>query len=228
MAESRTPPRKPTRTSGTMRVETVSGKDRSWLRTGILVVAVALGGAAVGSLGSQLLARLTMQSTNRGSAHKAPLLLLQASSAKGQLAEIDQALLAHDVATAIILCDEALRGNPGDPQLMLRRKRAEEEQLDRFRLEMIDQAISRHNYAAASALAEEISAASPQRAQATSRIQTVIEPFLQSLLAEADRAAKLSLCNEARALLSQVIQLQPQSARAQEILASCPTNSTGG
>ena len=227
MAESRSP-RKPTRTSGTMRIETVRAKDRSWLRTSILVVAVALGGAAIGSLGSQLLARLTVQSSNRGAVHKAPLLLLKSNTPSGQLAEIDQALLVHDSATAIILCDEALRGSPGDPQLMARRKRAEEEQLDRFRLEMIEQAISRRNYAAAAALAEEISAASPQRVQATTRLQAVLVPFLDGLLAEADRAAKLSLCNEARALLSQVLQLHPQNGRAQEILASCPTNSTGG
>ena len=227
MAESRSP-RKPTRTSGTMRIETVSAKDRSWLRTGILVVAVALGGAAIGSLGSQLLARLTVQSSNRGAVHKAPLLMLKSNTPSGQLAEIDHALLVHDSATSIILCDEARRGSPGDPQLMARRKRAEEEQLDRFRLEMIEQAISRRNYAAAAALAEEISAASPQRVQATTRLQAVLVPFLDGLLAEADRAAKLSLCNEARALLSQVLQLHPQNGRAQEILASCPTNSTGG
>ena len=227
MAESRSP-RKPSRSSGTMRIETVSAKDRSWLRTGVLVVAVAIGGAAIGSLGSQLLARLTVQSANRGTVPKAPLLLLKSNTAAGQLAEIDQALLIHDSATAIILCDEALRGSPGDPQLMARRKRAEEDQLDRFRLDMIEQAISRRNYAAATALAEEISAASPQRAQATTRIQDVLTPFLDGLLSEADRAAKLSLCNEARALLSQVLQLHPQNSRAQEILASCPTNSTGG
>lgn len=205
-----------------MRIETISGKDRSWLRTGSLVVAVALAGAAVGSIGSQLLARLTMQHPVRGATHKAPLLILRSTTLAGQLAEIDKALLAYDAATALILCDEALRGSPGDPQLMARRKRAEEAQLDRFRLEMIEQAISRRNYAAATALAEEITAGSPLRAQAMLKIQTVLDPFLDSLLAEADRAAKLALCTEARALLVQVLQLSPQNSRAQAILAACP------
>ena len=227
MPESRST-RTATRTSGTMRIETISAKDRAWLRTGGLVIAVALGGAAVGSIGSQLLARLTMQNQARGTTHKAPLLLLRATTSAGQLAEIDKALVAHDAATAIILCDEALRGSPGDPQLMARRKRAEEAQLDRFRLEMIEQAISRRNYAAATALAEEISAGSPLRTQATTKIQTVLEPFLDSLLAEADRAAKLALCSEARALLVQVLQLSPQNSRAQAILAACPVNPGGG
>ena len=221
MAESRSP-RKATCTSGTMRIETIGSRERSWLRTGSLVVAVALAGAAVGSIGSQLLARLTMQPSARGATSKAPLLLLRATTATGQLAEIDKALVANDAATALILCDEALRGSPGDPQLMARRKRAEEAQLDRFRLEMIEQAISRRNYAAATALAEEITAGSPLRAQALVKIQAVLEPFLDSLLAEADRTAKLSLCHEARSQLVQVLQLSPQNGRAQAILAACP------
>jgi len=227
MAESRNP-RKPTRSSGTMRIETISGRgESSWLRTGALVLAVAVGGAAVGSLGSHLLARLTIQHGGSGNTNKAPLLLLKAETPAGRLAEIDQALNLQDASTAVILCDEALRGSPGDPQLTARRKRAEEELLDRFRLEMLDQAISRRNYAAASALAEELSAASPLRTQAAARVQTVLAPFLNDLLAEADRAAKLSLCTEARALLSQVLQLEPQNSRAQQILSACPTTASG-
>jgi hypothetical protein len=226
MAESRSPHKAPRISSGTMRLATVSGKDRAWLRTGALVVAVALGGAAIGSLGSQLLARLTLQSSGAGSANKAPL-LLKSQSPSGRLAEIDQALLEHDASTALILCDEALRGSPGDPQLTARRKRAETEQLDRFRLEMLEQAISRRNHSATIALAEEISASSPQRAKADGRVQTVMASYVSDLLGEADRAAKLSLCSEARALLSHVLKLQPQNSRAQEILSACPTSATG-
>ncbi len=205
-----------------MRLATV-GRDRSVYRTGLLVLAVALGGAAVGSLGSQLLARLTLR-PNGQPANKTPVMVLRAETAEGRLAEIDQALTQHDASLALILCDEALRQSPGDPQILSRRKRAEEAQLDRFRLEMIEQAISRRNFAAAVAIAEEISAGSPFRAQASLRIQRVLDPFLSGLLEEADRAAKLSLCPEVRTILSQVLQLEPQNSRAQEILSACPTN----
>ena len=222
MAESRSP-RAPVRKSGTMRIETV-GRDRSVYRTTALVVAVALGGAAVGSLGSQLLARLTLRKAGPATTSKAPLLLLRSETLEGRLAEIDQALAQHDSSMALLLCEEALRQNPSDPQLLLRRKRAEEEQLDRFRFEMLDQAISRRNFAAAVALAEEISAGSPLRAQAQTRIQSVVAPYVKSLLDEAERAVKLSLCSEARTILSQVLELDPQNSRAQEILSACPTN----
>ena len=206
-----------------MRLSTL-GRDRSVYRTGLLVLAVALGGAAVGSLGSQLLARFTMRPNGQPAGNKPPVLVLRSETAEGRLAEIDQALTQHDASLALILCDEALRQSPGDAQILSRRKRAEETLLDRFRLEMIEQAISRRNFAAAVAIAEEISAGSPIRAQASLRIQRVLEPFLASLLDEADRAAKLSLCPEVRTILSQVLQLEPQSSRAQEILSACPTN----
>lgn len=222
MAESRSP-RAPARTSGTMRLETV-GRDRSIYRTAALVVIVALGGAAVGSLGSQLLAKLTLRQNGTATAGKPRLALLKSDTLEGRLAEVDQALAQHDASMALLLCEEALRQHPSDPQLLSRRKRAEEEQLDRFRFEMLDQAISRRNFAAALALADEISAGSPLRTQAQARIESVLTPFIQSLLDEAERAVKLSLCSEARTILSQVLQLQPQNSRAQEILAACPTN----
>lgn len=206
-----------------MRLSTL-GRDRSVYRTGLLVLAVALGGAAVGSLGSQLLARFTMRSNGQPAGNKPPVLVLRAETAEGRLAEIDQALTQHDASLALILCDEALRQSPGDAQILSRRKRAEDTQLDRFRLEMIEQAISRRNFAAAVAIAEDISAGSPIRAQASLRIQRVLDPFLSGLLDEADRAAKLSLCPEVRTILSQVLQLEPQNSRAQEILSACPTN----
>jgi hypothetical protein len=51
-----------------------------------------------------------------------------------------------------------------------------------------------------------------------------VAPYVKSLLDEAERAVKLSLCSEARTILSQVLQLDPQNSRAQEILSACPTN----
>jgi hypothetical protein len=218
MAEGRNP-RAPSKSSGTMRIKTID-RERPLLKSAGLVLVVALAGAAIGSLGSQLLARFAVK---KGAAEttKPTVHLLRSESHEGRLAEIDEALTGQDSATAFLLCEEALRQNPSEAQLLARRKRAEEMQLDRFRLDMLEQALSRRNFAAAQALLEEFSLASPLRATGAFKMEQAAPQFVEETLSEAERAMQLSLCGEARLLAVQVQKLKPHDEKATQILSQC-------
>lgn len=185
--------RAPDRSGGTMRVSTV-GKNRSLSKTVGLVLVVAVGGAALGSLGSHLLARFALRKDQ--SERKAPVLLLRANSLPQSLAEIDRALGEQDSAVALVLCEEALRLYPGEPQLLSRRKRSAEVQLDRYRAEMLEQALERRNFVAAVALYDQMSVDSPVRLQVGQKIQVALPLLQQEVRRQVERATRWALCDE--------------------------------
>jgi hypothetical protein len=192
---------------------------------GTLTILIALGGAVLGSLGSQVVAYLTSdrQAGAGGSVagHQATGLLSKAGSAADRLLEIDQALQGRDFGTALLLADEGLRLYPGDQQFHAKRQRAEDEIQNRFRYQTLESAITRQNFVAAMAIYDEIPAESTFKLKATQDLGAAREQYITELLRDAQTAAKLSLCSEAKSSAQTVLNLDASNAVARGIMSDC-------
>lgn len=207
-------------------------KGQPWYHRVLLLTVIAVGGAMVGHLGSQLTARLIAgRSTQRhpggGEAGAASGLLSMATSVSERLLEIDQHMSTRDFGTALLLCDEALALFPGDNQLQGRRQHAEDELHNRFRYQMFQQAAARRNYAAALALFNEIPADSLYKSRATQELPSVRSHLVGEWLSTAQLAARLGQCAEARAYAAGVLALDKASASAHAVMEQCPKASAG-
>jgi hypothetical protein len=194
-----------------------------------LLIAIALGGAVLGSLGSQVVAYLASDHQGGGAAgaggtapgSAATGLLSKASGAADRLLEIDQALQGRDFGTALLLADEGLRLYPGDQQFHAKRQRAEDEIQNRFRYQTLESAITRQNFVAAMAIFEEIPAESTFKAKAKDDLDAARDQYIAEQLRDALTAAKLSLCSEAKSSAQTVLNLDSNNAGARAILSDC-------
>lgn len=199
----------------------------SWHQRALLLMLIAVGGAVVGHVGSQLLARFlsarapvqgpTYSSAKRGDS--APL--SGASSSAERLREIDTHLRNRDFGTALLLCDEAQGLFPGDRELLGRRQRAEDELHNRFRYQMFEQAAARRHYAAALALFNEIPADSAYKLRAAQALASVRSHFISEWLATAETAARLGQCNEARLYAAEILSIDGANVAARAVMAEC-------
>lgn len=192
-----------------------SGRLPAWLSGPVLVVLIAVGGAAIGSLGSQVVARLSGPSRGR------TLSASKGSAATERLMEIENAMQLRDFSTALLLADEALRQLPGDPQFLAKRKRAEDEIQNRFRYQTFQLAISRQNYQAALSLFDEIPPDSAYKFKATQELKAVREQFIAEQLQHAQTAARLVQCDEARAFATAVLSLDNTNRSALDLINDC-------
>jgi hypothetical protein len=196
-----------------------------WYQRILLLLVIAVGGALVGHLGSQLTSRLLSDRTvaqpalPHGGVSAA---LSEAATVSDRLLEIDQHMGNRDFGTALLLCDEALAFFPGDSQLQGRRQHAEDELHNRFRYQMFEQAAARRNYAAALALFNEIPADSLYKFRATQELPSVRSHLVGERLTAAQTAVKLGQCNEARVYAEGVLALDSSSSSARAVLAQCP------
>jgi hypothetical protein len=202
------------------------------LSGGVLTVIIALGGAVLGSLGSQIVAYLTVDrqanSTSgvgpggAGTAgHPVSGLLSKAGAAADRLQEIEQALQNRDFGTALLLSEEGLRLYPGDTQFNAKRQRAEDEIQNRFRYQTLQSAITRQNFVAALALYDEIPAESSFKLKATEDLGTAREQYIAEQLRDAQTAAKLAQCSEAKASAQAVLAVDSNNSPAKIVLAEC-------
>lgn len=227
-------------TRQTTKLSTVSrgaGKSRIGLGGLSLTILVALGGAALGSLGSQLVALITSSqhrdaagtgttespgpSASATSSSGSVGLLSKAPSAAERFVEIEQALQSREFTTALLLAEEGLRLYPGDTQFNVKRQRAEEELQNRFRLQAFELAVERQNYPAALALFEEVSADSSYKTKATEALAHVRTKYIESQLTIAQNAMQLSQCAEARAFAQEVLAQDSSNQQAKLIVSEC-------
>ncbi len=219
--------RRPEHNRTTRKVEPISARSAgpAWYMRVLLLVIIALGGALVGHIGSQVTAHLLSSRavTPRSQASSSVSSLLSlAQSVPERLLEIDQHMSNRDFGTALLLCDEALTLFPGDTQLQGRRQRTEDELKNRFRYQMFEQAAARRNYAAALALWNEIPAESMYKARAMQALSRVRSHFMGERLAIAQAAARLGQCGEARLYAASVLALDSTSVSAHAVLDQCP------
>lgn len=195
-----------------------------------LTILIALGGAVLGSLGSQVVAFLTTDhaasSTGPGGARSVSGLLSKGASATDRLLEIDQLLQSRDFGSALLFCEEGLRLYPGDTRFNAKRQRAEEEIQNRFRYQTMQSAIGRLNFAAAMALYEEISADSTFKLKATQELGTARDQYIAEQLRDGEAAVKLAQCSEAKACAQAVLDLDKDNAAAHGLLAQCDKSGT--
>lgn len=192
---------------------------------GTLTILIALGGAVLGSLGSQVVAFFTSaaeRSSNSAVQGRAVSgLLSKGATAPDRLLEIDQLLQSRDFGTALLFCEEGLRLYPGDTRFNAKRQRAEEEIQNRFRYQSMQSAIGRLNFAAAMALYEEISADSTFKLKATQELGSARDQYIAEQLRDGEAAAKLAQCSEAKACAQAVLNLDKDNAAARTLVAEC-------
>lgn len=220
--------RRPEHNRSTRKVEPIPlhAQRVPWYQRVALLTLIAVGGAVVGHLGSQLTARLL---AGRAAPRLLPsgpgvvaASLSSANSLSDRLVEIDEHMSNRDFGTALLLCDEALTLFPGDNQLQGRRQHAEDELHNRFRYQMFEQASARRNYAAALALFNEIPADSLYKFRAAQDLPSVRSHLVGERLAAAQSAAKLGQCNEARVYAESILVLDAASVSARAVLDQCP------
>lgn len=189
---------------------------------GVLTLLIALGGAVLGSLGSQVVAFLTAErSAPAGTPAHATGLLSKAPTAGERLFEVDQALQAGEFGTALLLAEEGQRLYPGDPRFSGKQKRAEDEIQNRFRYQTMQAAIARLNFAAAVALFDEIPGDSAFKSKATGELAKAREQYIAEQLRDGQAAVKLALCDEAKTSAQAVLTLDSDNAAARGLLAEC-------
>ena len=191
----------------------------AWLSGPALVLLIAVGGAVIGSLGSQVVARLSGPQKSR---------LAKGSIATDRLVEIDNAMQVRDFSTALLLADEALRTFPGDPQFQAKRKRAEDELQNRFRYQTFQLAVSRQNYQAALALFDEMPADSAYKFKATQELKAVREQFIAEQLQLAQTAARLQQCEETRTFATAVLSVDNTNRAALDLVSDCAARKAEG
>lgn len=224
--------RRPEKVRATTKVEPVPLRGmQSWTSRPVMLVAVAVAGAVLGHLLSQIAAhwladRPTTPSALRPlAAHGergAPLSV--ASSAADRMMEIERALDSRDFTLALLLTEEALLAFPGDTQFLAKRQRAEDELHNRFRYQTFQGAVSRQNYAAAMALFNEIPADSVMKFKATQDLRPVRDQYITEQLAAAQAAAKLGQCTEARTYAQAVLNLDSGNQDALTLSNQCGNN----
>ena len=189
---------------------------------GVLTLLIALGGAVLGSLGSQVVAFLTAERTPSGTAGSAATGLLSKLTTAGErLFEIDQALQAGEFGTALLFAEEGQRIFPGDPRFAGKQKRAEDEIQNRFRYQTMQAAIARLNFAAAMALFEEIPADSAFKGRASQDLGKAREQYIAEQLRDGQAAAKLALCDEAKSCAQAVLTVDSDNTTARSLIAEC-------
>lgn len=196
---------------------------------GTLTILIALGGAVLGSLGSQVVAFFTSAERSSNSAIQGRAvsgLLSKGATAPDRLLEIDQMLQSRDFGTALLFCEEGLRLYPGDTRFNAKRQRAEEEIQNRFRYQSMQSAIGRLNFAAAMALYEEISADSTFKLKATQELGSARDQYIAEQLRDGEAAVKLALCSEAKACAQAVLNLDKDNAAARTLVAECEKSAT--
>lgn len=195
---------------------------------GVLTLLIALGGAVLGSLGSQVVAFLTAErSAPAGTPGRAATgLLSKAPTAGERLFEVDQALQTGEFGTALLLAEEGQRLFPGDPRFSGKQKRAEDEIQNRFRYQTMQAAIARLNFAAAVALFDEIPGDSAFKSKATGELASAREQYIAEQLRDGQAAVKLALCDEAKMSARAVLTLDSENAAARGLLAECDKSGT--
>lgn len=223
--------RRPENNRTTRKVEPISLRPRGgpWYQRILILVVIAGGGALVGHLGSQLMARLlTGRQPGAGLAGNGArpgvvASLSAATTVSDRLIEIDQHMQNRDFGTALLLCDEALWLFPGEGQLLARRQHAEDELHNRFRYQMFQSAAAKRNYSAALALFNEIPAESMYKTRAMQELPSVRSHAVGDWLASAQMAVKLGQCAEARVYAQGVLSLDSGSVPAKAIMDQCPS-----
>lgn len=224
--------RRPESNRTTRKVEPISlrPKPAPWYQRVLLLALIAVGGALVGHLGSQLFARLLAGRSPAvvGSGTGRVIASLSAAtSVSDRLIEIDQHMQNRDFGTALLLCDEALALYPGDNQLLGRRQHAEDELHNRFRYQMFQQAAGKRNYSAALALFSEIPADSMYKSRAMQELPSVRSHAVGDWLTAAQSAVRLGQCAEARVYAAGVLSLDNGSAPAKAVMDQCPAPRPG-
>jgi hypothetical protein len=195
---------------------------------GVLTLLIALGGAVLGSLGSQVVAFFTAERTSpagtRGQA--ATGLLSKAATPGERLFEIDQALQAGEFGTALLFAEEGQRLYPGDPRFAGKQKRAEDEIQNRFRYQTMQAAIARLNFAAAVALFDEIPADSAFKGKASQDLGKAREQYIAEQLRDGQTAVKLALCDEAKTCAQAVLTVDSDNTTARSLIAECEKSGT--
>lgn len=208
----------------TLKVQRVANPSAAspWPRRLLLLLAVAVGGAILGQLGSTVLSRMLQANRAGGSSS----IVTRAMSLAERQAEIEGLLLSRDSSAALLLIDDALAHFPNDPQLVALRRRTEDELRNRFRFQSFELLVAKRNYAAALALYDEISADSPYRHRAAQELPVLRARYVAEQIEAAQIAAKLGQCAEARLLASRVQAIDPAHAGARAIEGSCGADST--
>lgn len=196
----------------------------AWLSGPALVALIAVGGAIIGSIGSQVVARLT-QGPDKGSDKARRGGIAKGTAATERIVEIEAALQGRDFASALLLAEEGMRYFPGEPQFQAKRKRADEEIQNRFRYQTFQLAISRQNYQAALALFDELPVDSSYKFKATQELKAVREQYIAEQLHLAQAAARLSQCDEARAFATSVLSLDNTNRPALSLISDCTRKS---
>lgn len=187
-----------------------------WPKRILLLLAVAVGGALLGQLGSALLSRLLGGGSNGGGS-----VVTRAATLPERLAEIDALLVSRDTGAALVLIDDALARFPNEAQLTALRRRAEDELKNRFRYQAFELLLAKRNFGGAMALFEEISADSPYRHRAAQELPTVRARYIAEQLDAGQAAAKLGQCPEARLLAARIQALEPSHSGARELIETC-------
>ncbi len=195
------------------------------LSGGTLTILIALGGAVLGSIGSQVVAYVTAerapQAVSASAARPVTGLLSKSSTAADRLTEIDQALQNRDFGAALLFAEEGLRLFPGDARFNVKRQRAEEEIQNRFRYQSLQTALTRQNFPAAMALFDEIQTDSTFKFKATQDLSTARDQYITEQLRDGQAAAKLAQCAEAKLSAQAVLAVDSSNAAAQTLVADC-------
>ena len=222
-------PKRADQQRNTTKVEPLPRPGRFGLKVsgGMLTLLIALGGAVLGSLGSQVVAFLTAERTSpAGTGSAATGLLSKAATAGERLFEIDQALQAGEFGTALLFAEEGQRLYPGDPRFAGKQKRAEDEIQNRFRYQTMQAAIARLNFAAAVALFDEIPADSAFKGKASQDLGKAREQYIAEQLRDGQTAVKLALCDEAKTCAQAVLTVDSDNTTARSLIAECEKSGT--
>lgn len=188
-----------------------------WPKRLALLLAVAVGGALLGQLGSAVVSRLLGGSPGNSSGS----VVTRAATLPERLGEIDGLLAHRDTGAALVLIDDGLARFPNDPQLNALRRRADDELKNRFRYQAFEQLLAKRNFGGALALFDEISADSPYRHRAAQELPTLRARYVAEQLDAGLAAAKLGQCPEARQIAGRIQAIEPSHSGARELIEAC-------
>jgi hypothetical protein len=203
----------------TLKVQRLAHEPASspWPKRLLLLLAVAVGGALLGQLGSALVSRLLSGNSSGGAGST----LTRAATLNERLGEIDALLMSRDSGSALVLIDDALTRFPSDPQLNALRRRAEEELKNRFRYQAFEQLLAKRNFGGALALFEELSADSPYRQRAAQELPALRSRHIAEQFEAGQMAAKLGQCPEVKLIAARIQAIEPSHSGARELIESC-------
>lgn len=195
-----------------------------WPKRLALLLAVAVGGALLGQLGSAVVSRMLSGGNTGGAASP----LTRATTLSERLSEIDALLVNHDAGAALVLIDDGLAHFPNEPQLTGLRRRADDELKNRFRYQAFEQLLAKRNFGGAIALYDEISPDSSYRHRASQELPALRARYIAEQLEAGQAAAKFGQCPEARLIAARIQALDPSHGGARELIETCAGEGPAG